>query len=271
MSKEFEAVDRNGRTIVFEMAEPDSERERAGEIQRLKAYSEALKEGILPREAMRTLLREKGVWDDEDDKEFTDHIRRVAGLERELNDATARGNNEKCTSIAGDLSKARLAMLRSFMVANTVLMNSCEGYAEAIKLEAMMASCVLVKDTKEPYWKSYREYVIERDCHPISTVASEAQACKGMIEEEQHNKTVERYPEHEWLKQMNADLVAQIKSELERAKEDVEKLQEGVDQDGSELEGEINRASDKAGEDDTPPSVDEGGTTSSDLDTDRSA
>lgn len=269
MDRTFTAVDRDGKEVEFELLEPDLAREREAEMQRLKAYSEALKEGVLPREAMREVLRDKGVWADEEDREFTEYVRTVAKLEKDLRDAVVRGNNQECTTIAGQLSRERLNMLRSFMVANTVLMCSCEGFAEAIKLEAMMASCVVVKATKERYWESYKEYVLERDLHPTATVAIEAQILKGAIEEEQHNKTLEEYPEHKWLKKLNADLGAQIQSEMERARKDMaSRVERAVqeEKDGDQMEAKADGSSDTSGEEGSEGGVEKDSSPSSDLD-----
>lgn len=261
MNRVFTASNRDGKNVEFELVEPDLSREREAEMHRLKAYSEALKEGVLPREAMREILREKGVWDDSDDREFTEHVRRVARLERDLKDAGVRGNNKECTTIAGQLSRERLNMLRSFMVANTVLMCSCEGFAEAVKLEALMASCVMVKETGKRYWETYREYVMERDYNPTATVAIEAQILKGMIEEEQHNSTLAEYPEHQWLKKLNADLGAQIQSEIKRAREDMaSRIEKAVEDErnADKVEDEADGTANPDGQKDTQGGLDEG-------------
>ena len=243
MNRTFQAIDRDSNQVTFELLEPTHEIETEGDMQRLKAYSEALKIGILPKESMRQILADNGIWDDENDQRFHTSMKRIIKLERELSDANHRGSDEECTNIAGELSKERMNMLKLFMIPNTVFGCSCEGYAETVKIEAMMAASVIVKGTKNRYWNTYTDYVLERDLHPNSTVAIEAQVLKSAIEEERHNKTIQEYPEYKWLKTMTSDLRERIESEIETAKREmIDKVKDNLN---DEVESETSRATDQ--------------------------
>lgn len=229
MDRTFTAFDRHGNNTKFELIEPGLSQEREAEIERLKAYTAALKEGVLPREKMRQILELKGVWNDETEGSFNESIKAVAKLELKLRDAIVRGDNKECTNIAGELSKERLNMFRLFLIQQTVFTNSCEGYAELIKLEAMMASCVVFSGTKQRYWANYREYVLERDDNESSKVPTLAQELQAALHEEEHKKLIADYPEQKWLKDLNAQVSAQMESQLDRVRKEVtEKLEAEV-------------------------------------------
>ncbi len=245
MSRVFKAVDRHGAEMEFELLEPTLQHESRADMERLKAYSAALNEGILPRAAMQELLREHGIWDDESEDNLTKVVKRVALLEHSLETQTRQGKTEECTNTAGDLSKARLDMFRQFMVQQTVLTNSCEGYAEAIKLDAMMAFCTVVKATQQPYWETYKAYVEERDFNTKSTVAMEAQVKQSAILEGERDKIVAEYPEQKWLKDLTGQLAAQMDSELKRAEKEFQgKVDDAIVKEKGEVDGE--------GDQDTP-------------------
>jgi len=221
MDRSFKAVDRNGNNCDFELIVPGLAQERESEMERLKAYTEALKGGVLPREKMREILQDNDVWNDKSEQSFTESIKKVAKLELKLKDAITKGEGTECTNIAGELSRERLGMFRLFLIQQTVLTNSCEGYAELVKLEAMMAACTYKKQSKQRYWENYREYVLERDENPHSTVPILVQELQAAIHEEDHQKLIADYPEQKWLKDFNAQLTAQMESQLERVRQEV--------------------------------------------------
>lgn len=275
MDRTFKAVDRNGKEVEFELRVPTLAQDNKAEMERLKAYSEALKEGVLPREKMREILRQHEVWSEKEDESLSDYVREVAKLEKQLREESAKGNNAECTNIAAELSRQRLMMFRTFMVQQTVLTNSCEGMAELVKLEALMASCVFYKDDGEQYWDTYKDYVLERDFNEDATVAIAAQELQAALQQEEHEGLVSEYPEQEWVKNMSAKLTAQMESELERARQDVsDKLEAAVEREkegADEVQAEADQPSDDCSEEGAAGGVEEVSDEAGELDSDQTA
>ena len=61
MDRTFKAIDRHGAEMDFELIEATDILVREADMIYRKAYSEAIKEGILPREKMREIFDKNGM------------------------------------------------------------------------------------------------------------------------------------------------------------------------------------------------------------------
>ena len=203
MDRTFRATDRTGNEREFELIPPNLAAENEGERQYRIAYSHALKEGIFPKEKLREIMREHEMWTEADDRELREIVASMAVLQIELQAAQKRGDDDKCLHIARDLSDGRSRMWELFLVQQTVYMNSAEGVAETIKLEAVMAACTVVKATNKRYWENYGDFVQERDFNTKSTVHPSVVTLQSTILDELRQCVVDDYPEKQYLKDIS--------------------------------------------------------------------
>lgn len=228
IERTFKAVDRYGAELEFELREPDKTAITMSDMQYRIAYSIALKEGILPREKMREMFKETGIWDEEDEKNINSVVRDLALSEFKLENASKKGDKDECIKLAGEMAKHRIRMFQLFLVQHSCFMNSCEGYAEVVRLEALMAGSVFVKATGHRYWPTYKDYVIERDQNDKSTVVSKAADVNNSLLEAKKDELVAQYPEQQWLKQIQAEILeTATKQAREMIKDKVEEARNG--------------------------------------------
>lgn len=230
--RQFKANDRNGNLTEFELKEPTLAEENEGERQYRVAFNRALLEGLLPKEKQKDLMKEHGIWDDEDDKKFKKVVGMLAILQSELSKAETSGDEKACTSIAVELNDTRIEMWRLFLLQQSVYQNSVEGVAELVKAETIMASCVTVKSTGRRYWKDYKEFVIERDENKVSTVYLQATQIQSKIMSETTKELMSAYPETKYLKntkeyildnQLQQEVIEQVKERVYKAAEKQQK------------------------------------------------
>jgi hypothetical protein len=229
MDMVFKAVDRHGAEMEFELIPPTDLLERESEMEYRKAYSAAIKEGILPREKMRNIFKDSGIWTSEDEAKFTDLVREIGLLNIKLDNAVKEGKDDECIKIAGEMGKLRVQMLQLFTIQQSAYMQSCEGYAELVRLEALMASRIVIKANKQRYWKNYKDYVIERDNNDRSTVASQAMTLNNVFLEQQRDIIIGEYPEQKWLQQLQKEIIEKA-SEQAKAKL-AERVREAINAD----------------------------------------
>lgn len=196
----FMAMDRLGNPIEFELKAPGLGEENEGERQYRIAFSKALVEGVFPKEKLRELMRDHGMWTEDDDKELKKAVGKIALFQIELKNAEAAGDDDACLDAARGIAESRNRMWELFLIQQSVYMNSAEGVAELIKTESMMAACTLVKGTKQRYWKDYKEYVTERDLNLKSTVYSHVVNVQSKILDDARNGLLDEYPERQYLK-----------------------------------------------------------------------
>lgn len=213
MERTFKATDRHGAEMEFELIQPTDLLERESEMEYRKAYSAAIKEGVLPREKMRDIFKEHGIWTQEDEDQFMSLVKQISVLNVKLDNAVKQGQDDECIKLAGEMGKLRIQMLQLFTIQQSAYMQSCEGYAEIVRLEALMASCVVIKANKQRYWKNYRDYVIERDNNARSTVPTQAMLVNNVDLERRRDEAIAEYPEQKWLKVLQKDIVARAAEE----------------------------------------------------------
>jgi hypothetical protein len=211
----FKAVDRNGNVCDFELVATTVGKENEGERQYRIAYSKSLAEGVFPREKLREIMREHGMWTEEDESQLKKTVAKIALLQIELKNAEAEGNTDGCVGIAKKIGIERRRMWELFLVQQTVYMNSAEGVAEMIKTETVMAACTVLKSTGKRYWSDYSEYVRERDMNTKSTVYALAVNLQSQILDEARRGLLSEYPEATYLKtQEEAMLDREIEQEV---------------------------------------------------------
>jgi len=203
MDRTFRAIDRTGTEREFELVPPNLAAENEGERQYRIAYSHALKEGIFPKEKLREIMREHEMWTEADDRELREVVASMAVLQIELQAAQKRGDDDKCLRVAREMSNTRSRMWELFLVQQTVYMNSAEGVAETIKLEAVMAACTVVKATKKRYWNNYSDFVQERDFNEKSMVHPSVMHLQSALLDELRFGILNDYPEKQYLKDVS--------------------------------------------------------------------
>lgn len=207
VDRTFKAMDRHGNPVDFELKPPGLGEENEGEHQYRIAYSKALVEGIFPREKLRELMREHGMWTEDDDSELKKTVGKIALFQIELKNSEAAGDTDACLKAATGISDARRRMWELFLIQQSVYMNSTEGVAEMIKTESIMAACTMLKSTGKRYWADYKEYVCERDLNDKSNVYSHIVGLQTEILDGARRGLMEDYPEHKYLKSVEERMI----------------------------------------------------------------
>lgn len=196
----FKATDRNGNVCDFELIPPTVAIDNEGERQYRIAYSKALVEGVFPKEKLREVMRQYGMWTEEDEAELKKAVQKIALFQIDLKNAEAEGDEAKCRKAAQGIAECRHRMWELFLIQQSVYMNSAEGVAEMIKTDAIMAACTRVKSTGERYWSDYTEYVRERDLNTKSSVYVSVVNLQTQLLDEARKGLLSGYPESRYLK-----------------------------------------------------------------------
>lgn len=225
--KNFKAKDRFGAEVEFGLKEATMKEITESDIAYRIAYSQALKNGILPREKMKDLMRQHDIWSEEDDKALQDVIKEIAKLELLLKESESKGNQDKCIELAEVINTARIRMWKLFLIQQNTYTQSCEGYADTIKHESLMAACVVIKANNIRYWKDYKEYVLERDENATSEVPVKAMETLTSVLNNNKDNMLDSLPESKWLKEakkhMLEEEIKKVQSELEERVENATK------------------------------------------------
>lgn len=234
VNREFKAKDRFGADMQFVLVTPTLQVETEGERYYKIAYSQALSQGIFPREKLRVVMKDYGMWTEEDEKKYKTIVAKIALWHAELLQAEQAGETDKCQKIALEMDKERDKMWELFLIQQTVFMHSAEAMAELVKAEAMMAACTKLKATSERYWKDYTEFVREKELNLKSTVYVEVVEVQSNLLKSLREDIEGKYPESKYLKDVRESILDRaiaedVQKEIARRKEAA--LQE-LNQDG---------------------------------------
>ena len=225
MDRTFKAKDRFGADMEFELITPNLAIEMEGERQYKIAYSKALAEGIFPREKLRQVMSNHGMWTEEDNKNYNTILAKLTILQIQLDQAETSGNDARCKEIAGEMATERENMWKLFLIQQSVFTNSAEGLAELIKTEAIMAACTVIKANKKRYWKNYTEFVQERDDNQKSTVYTNLVNLQNNILDNLRQTIESQYPEAKYLDSdkniVDRVIREEVKAEIAKRKEGV--------------------------------------------------
>lgn len=217
INREFKAKDRFGADMQFTLVPPTLQIETEGERYYKIAYSQSLSQGIFPREKLRGVMKDHGMWTEEDEKKYRTIVAKIALWHAELLQFEQAGDTEKCKKIATEMDGERDKMWSLFLIQQSVFMHSAEAMAELVKTEAMMAACTRLKATGERYWKDYTEFVREKEQNLKSTVYMEVVEVQSNLLKAIREDIEGKYPESKYLKDVRESI-------LDRAiKEDVQK------------------------------------------------
>jgi hypothetical protein len=211
----FRAVDRHGAELDFEVQNAGVKEANEAEMQYRISYSRALSMGIIPRDKMIDILRTNEVWDEELNRELVALTAAIALSEKELKAAEKRNQKNESLKAATELAKQRGRMWEIMSIQAKPLAHSCEGYAEIVRAEALLASQVHVKGVQGKYWPTYKDYVLERDEDPRSSVSTKMMDFQNEFLMEQRKEILDNTPEQKFF--------VKSKVEAEKSAETVKK------------------------------------------------
>jgi len=251
IQRDFKAKDRFGADMEFELVPANLAADAEGERYYKVAYSKALSQGIFPREKLRGVMKDHGMWTDEDEKKYKKIVAQLALLHADLLKTEQAGNSEKCEMLAKEMEEQRNNMWELFLIQQSVFMHSAEAMAELIKTEAVMAACTRIKATGDRYWKNYEEFVREKEENDKSTVYIELVEVQTAIIKALREDVEGKYPEAKYLKDVRESIMDRaieedVQKEIAKRKEAaLDKLEEEdgqVDREDRGESGEGNRA-----------------------------
>jgi hypothetical protein len=219
MKNVFKAMDRFGNETEFEVVKKTAAAEREIDMQYRIAFNEALKYGLMPREKMRSIMSDREMWSEADETELKNVLARLAMGQTNLHVLENSGKKDECIKVAEEMFSDRNKMWQLLMIQQSAFVNSAEGMAETIKYEATMCATLVVKATGARYWKTYSDYVTERDENETSTVIENLQKAYTVLGIEERDELLSEYPERKWVKHKTEEIMAEssaLEDEAER-------------------------------------------------------
>lgn len=135
-----------------------------------QAFSDAVKSGSIVRARLDDLLKEQGLWDDNKQREFVTIQTKIANNEQLL----AKGgiSIKQARAVAIDMKRLREQMRDLIAVKTELDTHTAEGQADNARFNYLVSVCVVYKDTKQPYFKNYEDY-LNRAVTPVAILGAQ--------------------------------------------------------------------------------------------------
>lgn len=157
--EEFEAkVD--DKNIKFRVYEPTVEQDKEANKIRNQYFLEALQAKAPLRAQLNTLLRSRGEWDDERQRQYDEYQKTMYDCEKTLKAGGIKLEDAK--KVALSLKETRTKMIALLSDRSSLEAMTCEGLADNAKFNALVALCLvyITEDGKElKYFNSVDEYL----------------------------------------------------------------------------------------------------------------
>lgn len=177
----------------FLVKSPSSaDQEEAGKVYNT-AFSNAIKSKALVRAKLDDVLTEQGLWDDNKQKKYNDLQNAI--LEGEKTLAQGGISLNKAKEIALKMKKDRGELRDLISVKTTLDTHTAEGQADNARFNYLVSACLVYKDTKQPYFQGYEDY-LSRAGEPEAIEAAQllASMLYGL-----ENDYEEKLPENKFL------------------------------------------------------------------------
>ena len=157
MSEITFTADVNGEEKEFEIKAVSLSDQREAQKIYNQAFSDAVKSGSIVRARLDDLLKEQGLWDDNKQANFVALQKQISENEKALSKGGISLKQAK--SVAINIKKLREEMRNLIAVKTELDSHTAEGQADNARFNFLVSACVVYKDTKQRYFKSYEDYM----------------------------------------------------------------------------------------------------------------
>jgi len=122
-----------------------------------QSFSDAVKSGCIVRARLDDLLKEQGLWDDNKQTKYLTLQKQILDNEQALSKGGI--SLQSARNIAINMKKQRLELRDLIAVRTNLDTNTAEGQADNARFNYLVSCCVVYKDTQQPYFKDYEDYI----------------------------------------------------------------------------------------------------------------
>jgi len=144
-------------------------REESEEVE-LKAFADGMRKGFLCRDEMEKLLRERGIWGEEEEKQLEEVRSKIRELLKELRLESGKKKSQK---IYEKIKTLRQKEQELFSKYDSYFSMTCDSRATNQRLMYLIASCVLDAEGNR-VWKDFDSFKAEEDTGLLSEAINQA-------------------------------------------------------------------------------------------------
>jgi hypothetical protein len=200
-NKEQEVTLENGDKITIYVTKPSNEVIAGADIHRAKRWNECIRDGVITKKELATLMEERGIWDKSKSEKEDKIGKRITDLERTLYRG-ANGKKPKVSegkSLALEMRQLRVDLRDLISERLGLEENTAESLADNARFDYFVAHCTFYKDSNKRVYNSVEDY----NSKSSDAIAFNAASMLGGILYNLDSDFEKNLPENRWLKMFN--------------------------------------------------------------------
>lgn len=146
----------------FAVRDPSAKENQEGQKVYNKAFREAVESGFFLKAALENVLKQQGVWTDEDDREVESLRVQIIELEDKLRAGGIKKSEAKAVALKLSDARNKLLRLRSEKIL-PYESQTAESQAQNSLFTYHITKCLVYNDTGKPYFQTVDAYLNRKD------------------------------------------------------------------------------------------------------------
>jgi hypothetical protein len=213
----FKTKDEDGNELLYEFRRPTQAVMSKAELVRRAKFSEAFRAGVVVNAEVFKILRERGLWGDDEEAKSAELREKIAKAEEGLKDEGV--TNDGGMKLVTEIKFLRLELDAHQSIATQISDATCESVANEAVNMFYAASCVFDKNTGAKVYKDLEDF--RSRLNEVSTIDSYREATIASLEvligQDLPSDLSTQYTENKWLAERGLD-----KDEAEESETEVE-------------------------------------------------
>lgn len=228
IKRQFEVID-NGEKTTLGICSPTQRALQEAAMKYSKIFSDAVRQGFLLNTEVEKIIKDRGIWGPEKQKEIEGVVEEIEIKEGFIKDETVP--KEDKIKIAYELINLRDKKFKMQREINTIYNNTAENRAEEARLQFLTSQCIVRVPNCEKFFRNYEDF-IEKSGTPA---AGEAVYQLITFMNGLDADFLDKLPESPYIKEEQEKIIKELKkasesldkkAEVEKAAEPQEKIEE---------------------------------------------
>lgn len=201
----FKSQDTDGNEILLEFRRPSQQTHKKAELVYRQKFSEALRNGIVLQAEVAKLLKDRGLWTEEEEKVELEMRKTLGELEEKLKDPGV--SNEDGLKLVEQIKKLRLDIREHTAIFTSVADATCESVANEERNMFYASECIYNREGGSKVYKNLEDFQSRLDERQTSDSYREATiaALELVVGQELPSDLTSQYTENVWVAERGLD------------------------------------------------------------------
>lgn len=196
----FKAAKADGTEVTLKFISPTQKQNSKANLVQKAEFSRALRAEVLTSAEVEKLLRDRGLWGEEQEAKLNVLNEKLRELTDQLDDDTLSNEDGEKLCVRIEDLRAEIAQIND--IHQTIAPNTCELMAEEARIKYLATVCVVDAKTNRPVYKDVDHFDDLMDSEPQMTVSAYTETMVGLMslsfDRDLPTDLSSSLPENEW-------------------------------------------------------------------------